>query len=125
MSHLKRIAIHSHEYKQDQLSCLAFENNYYITTRTAGGTYPLRELDLQKLVIRYNHYAVQSREYFFGVKATRGDVHHEDRNHYRDDNYFKRADYNEIIDLTLKNKKKKRPTKAKAGKVMAKIEEAS
>lgn len=51
-----------------------------------------------------NHYKIMSREYFFEVKVTRGDVHLKKWDTLRDERYFQMFDYSEEEDLTLKNR---------------------
>jgi len=54
-------------------------------------------------LIRLNHYPIQSLEFFQKVKMTRGAADCASSENVRDMNYFKRYDYNEINDDTLKN----------------------
>jgi hypothetical protein len=54
-------------------------------------------------LIRLNHYPIQSLEFFQKVKMTRGAADSESSNNVRDMNYFKKYDYNEVNDETLKN----------------------
>jgi len=54
-------------------------------------------------LIRLNHYPIQSLEFFQKVKMTRGDADNASSDNVRNMNYFKRYDYNEINDETLKN----------------------
>lgn len=54
-------------------------------------------------LIRLNHYPIQSLEFFQKVKINRGDADNVNTDNIRDMNYFKKYDYNEFIDETLKN----------------------
>jgi len=62
---------------------------------------PHRQLN-DNINIRLNHYQVQSLEFFQKIKMTRGDVDHIEKNNIRDMEYFKRNDYTEAQDETLK-----------------------
>jgi len=54
-------------------------------------------------LIKLNHYPIQSIEYSTKVKMTRGDVANHKVENIRDMDYFKKYDFNEICDETLKN----------------------
>ena len=54
-------------------------------------------------LIRLNHYAIQSLEFFQKVKMDRGDVSSKNADCVRDMNYFNRYDFCKINDETLKN----------------------
>lgn len=53
--------------------------------------------------LHFNHYIIQSKEYFDKVKKTRGAVEHKDAEYVRDDKYFKDHDKREFEDTQLKN----------------------
>jgi hypothetical protein len=59
---------------------------------------------LNKSYIHLNHYAIQSWDFFKNVKMTRGDCHNKNSDKVRDENYFKKYDTNDILDVELKNK---------------------
>ena len=54
-------------------------------------------------LIRLNHYPIQSLEFFQKVKMTRGAADCKNSENVRDMNYFKKYDYNDVNDETLKN----------------------
>jgi len=54
-------------------------------------------------LIRLNHYVIQSLEFFQKIKMTRGAADSEKHKCVRDMNYFKKHDYNDVNDETLKN----------------------
>jgi hypothetical protein len=54
-------------------------------------------------LIRLNHYPIQSLEFFTKVKMTRGAADTIAHQNVRDMNYFKRYDFNDMNDETLKN----------------------
>ena len=65
--------------------------------------YPIKytEKSLDESPIHLNHYAIQSKNWFKMVKTRRGDaINHEN---FRNDNYFKMYDFNDIVDNELSN----------------------
>lgn len=65
---------------------------------------PLTEENIENSLIRLNHYAIQSLEFFEKVKMKRGDATSNTLQNIRNLEYFKNYDHNEIKDLTLSNK---------------------
>lgn len=53
--------------------------------------------------LHFNHYRIQSMEYFDKVKRTRGDVNIETSENARGDAYFKEVDKREVEDTVLKD----------------------
>lgn len=53
--------------------------------------------------LKLNHYAIMSREYFFKVKATRGDAYWSHLQEFRDAAYFNRYDLTDETDEELRN----------------------
>lgn len=53
--------------------------------------------------IRLYHYPIQSLNFFTNIKMTRGDVSSVTNDKVRDLQYFKKYDYKDVIDETLKN----------------------
>lgn len=64
---------------------------------------PLKRIRVANKLIRLNHYPTQSLEYFTTVKMTRGDSYWPSCDNIRDMDYFKRYEFNDIEDNTLKN----------------------
>jgi hypothetical protein len=64
----------------------------------------INETILEKSYLHLNHYAIQSKEWFNNIKATRGDVNSEIYDNFRNNEYFNRYDTNDIIDDELSNK---------------------
>ena len=54
---------------------------------------------LSKSPLHLNHYAIQSKDWFFNIKMTRGDVYHS--SNIRNLDYFKKYDNNDINDDEL------------------------
>ncbi len=84
----------------------------YITKTSAVGLLHVHEMHPKsncKIIIdneniRLNHYQIMSKEYFEKVKMTKTDVFYIERDtNYRDWNYFKIKDTNDIEDRTLAN----------------------
>jgi hypothetical protein len=105
-SQVDKVGIHNHQFLHGNRACVSLDNTYY-DTHSSSGTILLNEKTIPQLLIRYNHHRLQSREFFFGIKAIRGDVNKESRSHLRTDSYFERLDrtFNEKEDLVLKNKR--------------------
>lgn len=59
---------------------------------------------IKSMKIRINHYPIQSEEFFLKIKCTRGDGEDISKNNFRDKNYFKAYDNNEIKDDCLAKK---------------------
>lgn len=57
-----------------------------------------------KFNLHLNHYAIQSYNWFRDVKMTRGDVISSSTDNFRNDEYFKRYDTNDIYDDELSQK---------------------
>ncbi len=57
---------------------------------------------LKKSCLHLNHYAIQSQEFFFNIKATRGDNFNADQDSARNENYFNAFDVNERVDTELR-----------------------
>jgi len=55
--------------------------------------------------LHLNHYVVQSRVWFFGVKAVRGDASWAKYDTIRDKEYFEKYDRNEVVDDELATKR--------------------
>jgi hypothetical protein len=53
--------------------------------------------------IKFNHYVIQSKEYFYKVKRTRGDAINARTDKLRDDTYFNDFDRREVEDTTLRD----------------------
>lgn len=64
---------------------------------------PQKRTRVSNKLIRLNHYPTQSLEYFTKVKIPRGDVASQAYDNFRDMEYFKRYEFNDIEDNTLKN----------------------
>lgn len=91
------------------MSCVAtdFENKplLYDDVMYIRGKIYFDEKQIKKLLIKQNHYGLQSEEFFFEVKAKRGDVNENNRETgYRDERFFRTNNKNDIEDLTLFNK---------------------
>lgn len=72
----------------------------------------VNETILRNSCLHLNHYAIQSEEFFFGVKATRGDVDGPEKDAIRNLAYFNAFDINDRVDVELRQialRKKKRP----------------
>jgi hypothetical protein len=65
-------------------------------------SYPIKNVENHCLHI--NHYAIQSKEFFFKIKATRGDADSSAGEYLRNEQYFKNYDSNDFEDEELKNK---------------------
>ena len=61
----------------------------------------MTENSLANSLIHLNHYAIQSKDFFFNVKMTRGDVASSAHENFRNVDYFKKYDNNLIIDDEL------------------------
>lgn len=59
---------------------------------------------LSRCPVHINHYAIQSWEWFKAVKMTRGSANIKEHDHVRDQEYFKRYDFNDITDDELATK---------------------
>jgi hypothetical protein len=59
------------------------------------------EKSLDESPIHLNHYAIQSKNWFKMVKSKRGDAYR--NKNFRNDNYFKMYDFNDIVDNELSN----------------------
>ena len=57
---------------------------------------------LKKSCLHLNHYAIQSHEFFFSVKTTRGDNFNADQDSARNASYFNAFDINERADTELR-----------------------
>lgn len=62
----------------------------------------INEAVLRNSCLHLNHYAIQSKEFFFGVKASRGDVDHSSKDAVRDQAYFEAFDVNDHVDTELR-----------------------
>lgn len=70
---------------------------------------PVNEDYVRRAVVRINHYRVQSRDWFFNVKARRGDACRNDRDSWRNEEHFRMFDYNDVEDNVLARKRGKMP----------------
>lgn len=61
----------------------------------------MSEESLRKAPLHINHYAIQSKDWFFKVKCTRGDVDSKASENVRNESYFKEYDRNGIVDGEL------------------------
>ena len=61
----------------------------------------ITENSLELSLIHLNHYAIQSKDFFFNVKITRGDVLNSVSNNIRNIDYFNNYDVNTILDDEL------------------------
>jgi hypothetical protein len=60
---------------------------------------------LKTSCLHLNHYRIQSWDFFRKVKMTRGDVFQKNENSaVRDKKYFKKMDFNDMVDTELKRK---------------------
>lgn len=59
------------------------------------------ERDLQTALIHINHYPIQSYDWYKKIKCTRGDVANSNAENIRDDEYFKKRDFNDVTDTEL------------------------
>jgi hypothetical protein len=59
---------------------------------------------LNKAALHLNHYAIQSWDWFSRVKMTRGSATNSSQNNFRNKDYFKKYDFNDIQDTELINK---------------------
>jgi len=97
-------------YLQQHYSNLNEENGLLITSNNEQQinenktSINISEDILKNSCLHLNHYAIQSWEYFYKIKMTRGDVLSQSVDFIRDENYFKAYDFNHFMDDELKNK---------------------
>ena len=66
---------------------------------------PLDENNILNMKIACNHYQIQSKEFFFKVKAVRGSAASKENDNIRNEEYFKEYNTNDVFDDRLKRKK--------------------
>ena len=71
---------------------------------------------ISKLELRLNHYPLQSRDFFFNVKAKRGDAGSAGKDNMRNEDYFLEYDRNEYYDDELAKRRTARTINALNGK---------
>jgi len=71
--------------------------------RPADYLQPVSEDILMHSSLHLNHYAIQSRQFFWHVKMTRGDVYTQANDSVRDETYFRNYDVNDVLDDELKS----------------------
>jgi hypothetical protein len=103
--YVKKIDIHLAKMSNKKF-CLDYNLKYnYKKWRGHGPRIPLDENDIIDMKIACNHYQIQSKEFFFSVKAVRGAADCIKHNNIRDLKYFKEYDNNDVFDDKLKKKK--------------------
>lgn len=97
--YLQRLYPHHAEFTEPHLCTVSSKSH----TRLVNGQDTVYENDLKndRFVFLTNHYAIQSKEFFFNIKTKRGDVHNPKNDNLRNEAYFRQYDHNQIIDLKL------------------------
>lgn len=102
---LLRLDIHNSETTNKQ-SISTYDHITKIDLNgNSEGLCEIGEHVLEESFLHLNHYAIQSKEWFMKVKATRGDAHGAYKNHVRNEEYFNRYDINsnDIDDFELRD----------------------
>jgi hypothetical protein len=102
--HLRSIGVHQSHFKYDGLETITPDNTSVDMPSLRSSATLIDENVLRSHSLALNHYAIQSWEYFSGVKMTRGGNNRQTE-HLRDEHYFHSYDWNDMCDTELLQKK--------------------